>query len=176
MSAHEQQAAGKGAAGDKVDNRVLPVMREAVAAVQLVLFTVLKNEFATRYIQWSPEDVRRLAGCVVSDLFATPAADGESAGFARENRDLVEEELRGLASTVPTLLPLLTDGLRMQVMCDHEEGLNTLPTLLRARALGILQEDRPLPLPSTFMLAVRRLGVEHGLLQPFTQTPEADAG
>lgn len=165
-----EQPTGSGTAGSKVDNRVVPVMREAVALVQLVLFTVLKNEYATRYIQWSPEDVRRLAGCVVSDLFATPAADGESAGFARENRDLVEGELRGLASTVPDLLPLLTDALRMQVMCDHEEGLNSLPTLLRARALGILQEERPLPLPSTFMLAVRSLGVERGLLQPFQTT------
>lgn len=176
MSGDDQQAAGKGTTGGKVDNRVLPVMREAVAVVQLVLFTVLKTELAGRYIQWPPEDVRRLAGCVVSDLFATPAADREFAGFARENLELVEEELRGLAAAVPDLLPLLTDALRMQVMCDHEEGLNSLPTLLRARALGILQEDRPLPLPSTFMLAVRRLGVEHGLLQSLPQSTETDAG
>jgi len=86
--------------------------------------------------------------------------------FADEHRDLVETELRALASTLPDLLPLLTDALRMQVMCDHQEGRNSLTTLLRARALGILQEERPLPLPSTFMLAVRRLGVEQGLLQP----------
>ena len=74
---------------------------------------------------------------------------------------------------VPDLLPLLTDALRMQVMCDHEQGRNSLSTLLRARALAILQEERPLPLPSTFMLAVRRLGVEHGLLQPH-QTAEPE--
>lgn len=156
----------RGESGDRLDNRVVPVMCEAVALVQLVLFTELKNELAARYIQWAPEDVRRLAGCVVGDLFATPAADPESASFVRENRDLVEEELRALPSMVPGLLPHITDALRMQVMCDQQEGRNSLPNLLRARALGILQEERPLPLPSTFMLAVRRLGVEHGLLQP----------
>lgn len=166
MGNTDRREEGGGETGERLDNRVVPVMREAVAVVQLLLFTVVKNEFAARYIQWPPEDVRRLAGCVVSDLFATPAADRESAGFAAENRELVEEELRGLASRVPDLLPLLTDALRMQVMCDHQEGINSLPTLLRARALGILQEERSLPLPSTFMLAVRRLGVEHGLLQP----------
>lgn len=166
MSGGEQQAAGQGAAEDRLDNRLIPVMREAVTAVQLVLFTVLKHEFAARYGAWPAETTRRLAGCVVNDLFASPQADPESARFVRENRDRVEEELRGLASRVPDLLPQLTDALRMQVMCDHTEGFNSLPTLLRARALGILQEDRPLPFPSTFMLAVRRLGVEHGLLQP----------
>lgn len=166
MSGGDQAKAGQGAAADKLDNRVLPVMREAVALVQLVLFTELKNELAARYIQWAPEDVRRLAGCVIGDLFATPAADPELTSFVRENRDLMEEELRALPSTVPGLLPHITDALRMQVMCDHEQGVNSLPNLLRARALGILQEERPMPLPSTFMLAVRRLGVEHGLLQP----------
>lgn len=170
MNAGDRQAAGRGTAGDKVDNRVLPVMREAVAAVQLVLFRVLKKDFAARYGEWPPAAVRRLAGCVVSDLFASPPADREAARFAEEQRDQVEEELRGLAARVPDLLPLLTDALRMQVMCDHEQGLNSLSTLLRARALGILQEDRPLPLPSIFMLAVRRQGVQHGLLQPFQTT------
>ncbi|MHB8790276.1 MAG: hypothetical protein ACYDBT_10395 [Desulfobulbaceae bacterium] len=165
MSGGEQQA-GQGAAGDRLDNRVLPVMREAVAAVQLVLFARLKKMFGESCHEWLLEDRRRLAGCVVNDLFASPAADQESAQFAAEHRDRVEQELRNLAAGVPDLLPLLTDGLRMQVMCDHEQGLNSLTTLLRARALGILQEERPLPLPSTFMLAIRRLGVENGLLQP----------
>ena len=166
MSGAGRQAEGQDAAGNRFDNRLIPVMREAVTAVQLVLFTALKKEFAARYGGWPAEAARRLAGCVVNDLFASPQVEPEAVRFAREHRDEVEEELRGLASRVPDLLPQLTDALRMQVMCDHEEGLNSLPTLLRARALGILQEDRPLPLPSTFMLAVRRLGVEHGLLQP----------
>ncbi|MFZ5797100.1 MAG: hypothetical protein C4563_10895 [Desulfobulbus sp.] len=175
MRNDDQTTTGQGPARDGGDNRVVPVMREAVALVQLVLFTALKNAFAARYIQWPPEDVRRLAGCVVSDLFATPAADPDSGGFASENREMVEEELRGLAAALPELLPVLTDALRMQVFCDREEGVNSLPTLMRAKALGILQEERDLPLPSTFMLAVRALGVEYGLLQPM-QAEEPDAG
>jgi hypothetical protein len=165
MSGGEQET-GQGAAGDRLDNRVLPVMREAVAAVQLVLFARLKKMFGESCGEWPPEDCRRLAGCVVNDLFASPATDRESERFPAQHRDRVEQELRNLAAGVPDLLPLLTDALRMQVMCDHEQGLNSLTTLLRARALGILQEDRSLPLPSTFMLAVRRLGTEHGLFQP----------
>jgi hypothetical protein len=40
---------------------------------------------------------------------------------------------------------------------------------LRARALGVLQEDRPIPMPSTFMILVRQLGAKYGLLE----TPSA---
>ncbi|HBI15117.1 MAG TPA: hypothetical protein DDY20_06330 [Desulfobulbaceae bacterium] len=166
MRRGDQGKAGQKGAGERLDNRVLPVMREAVALVQLVLFSRLKKKFAASFSRWPPEKARQHAGSVVNDLFASKVLDRESMQFADEHRDLVETELRALASTLPDLLPLLTDALRMQVMCDHQEGRNSLTTLLRARALGILQEERPLPLPSTFMLAVRRLGVEQGLLQP----------
>lgn len=157
---------GQGRDGERLDSRIVPVMREAVAAVQLVLFAALKKDFALRYAEWPPADILRLAGCVVGDLFASPPADPESARFANERRELVEAELRRLPGSCGDLLPVLTDALRMQILCDHEEGINSLPTLLRARALGLLLEERPLPLPSTFMLSARSLGVEHGLLQP----------
>ena len=159
----------------RLDNRVLPAMREAVATVQLVLFAALKNKFAGRYSERETTDFRLLAGCVVSDLFAQPPDDPAATRFASAHRDLIETELRGLAAEISDLLPLLTDALRMQVLCDQQQGLNSLPTLLRAKALGILLEDRDLPLPSTFMLAVRRLGVDHGLLAPLAATgPAAD--
>jgi hypothetical protein len=86
--------------------------------------------------------------------------------FARRHIETVEEELRALAGNVTEILPHLTDALRMQTLCDREEGINTLPTLLRARALGVLQEDRSIPLPSTFMILVRQLGTGYGLVEP----------
>ncbi|MDH4319074.1 MAG: hypothetical protein OEV64_11830, partial [Desulfobulbaceae bacterium] len=62
----------------------------------------------------------------------------------------------------------LTDALRMQAICDNQEGRNSLSSLLMARALGILQENRPLPLPSSFMTTVRALGAQCGLLIPMS--------
>lgn len=159
-----RQPADKGA-GEQLDNRVIPVMREAVAAVQLVLFGELKTKLADKYQDWTAGEYQRLIGCLVNDIFGTPAQDPEAVQFARDHIDLVEEELRAMADNVPALLPVLTDALRMQTLCDHEQGVNSLPTLLRARTLGILDEDRTMPMPSTFMLAVRRLGAEHGLLE-----------
>ena len=140
-------------------------MREAVAAVQLVLFGELKKKLAGKYQHWPAGEYQRFIGCLVNDIFGTPAQDPAAVQFARDHLDLVEEELRAMADNVPALLPVLTDALRMQTLCDHEQGVNSLPTLLRARTLGILDEDRTMPMPSTFMLAVRRLGAEHGLLE-----------
>lgn len=153
-------------AAEKLDSSIVPVMREAVAMVQLVLFGQLREKLAGRYSDWKSEDFRRLVGCVVSDLFGTPALDKNSVAFARKHFNVVEKELWTLAENVPDLLPFLTDALRMQTLCDHEEGVNSLPTLLRARAIGVLRQERNLPMPSTFMLAVRQLGATHGLVKP----------
>ena len=161
-------------APERLDSRVIPVMREAVATVQLVLFGILKERLREKYGAWAPEEYRRLIGCIVSDIFGTPARDPDSVAFAREHMDTVEHELRGMAGNITPLLPQLTDALRMQTLCDHEEGINSLPTLLRARALGLLQEERSIPMPSTFMIAVRKLGSEHGLLQAPQAKPSSE--
>jgi len=165
VSSREQKPGVLNKKNGQVDNRVIPVMREAVALVQMVLFRELKDTLAAKYTDLAEEEFRRFIGCLVNDVFGTPAQDPESAAFARRHRDAVEEELRTLAVRVPDILPHLTDALRMQTICDKEEGLNTLPTLLRAKALGILQEDRPLPMPSNFMISVRGLGARYGLLE-----------
>jgi len=150
---------------ERLDSKVVPVMREAVATVQLIFFGQLKEALAGKYPELAPEEFRKLVGCIVNDLFGTTQQDRESLAFARKRMEVIEKELWALAETVPDMLPHLTDALRMQTLCDHEEGINSLPTLLRAREFGALQEDRTIPMPSTFMLAVRRLGVTYGLLQ-----------
>lgn len=162
---NEHADSGKGQE-EKLDNRVIPVMRDAVALVQMVLFRELKEKLAEKYSDLSQDEYRRLIGCIVSDIFGTPAQDPESVQFARRHIETVEAELKALAGNVPDILPHLTDSLRMQTLCDREEGINTLPTLLRARALGVLQEDRSIPLPSTFMIFVRQLGAGYGLVEP----------
>lgn len=151
---------------EQLDSRVIPVMREAVAAVQLILFGQLKEKLAEKYSDWPQQEFKQFVGCIVNDLFGTPSQDKDSRDFARKHIDEIEEELRAMAENLPDLVPFLTDTLRMQTLCDHEEGINSLPTLLRARALGLLEMDRSVPLPSTFMLAVRNLGSTHGLLEP----------
>lgn len=167
MSEDREKMTGEGKkSDDRLDSRIIPVMREAVATVQVILFGELKDRLADRFHDMDPVTFRRLIGCIVSDLFGTPARDSESVAFARSNMDVVERELWAIKNAVPELLPILTDALRMQTLCDHEEGINSLPTLLRAREFGVLQQERAVPMPSTFMIAVRQLGATHGLLRP----------
>jgi hypothetical protein len=112
---------------------------------------------------------------VINNLFSTQPVDPTVGIFATENRELVERELRELALRLGDLQPMLTDALRMKTICDNQEGMHSIPSLLMARALGILQEDRPLPLPSTFMLQVRKLTAAHGLTESMPAAPPPGA-
>ncbi len=152
-------------AQEKIDSRMIPVMREAVTLVQMVFFGEMKKSISQRYEDLQGQKQKWLAGAVVNNLFGTSDSNKELASFACENRVLIEEELRGIAGHLPGMLPYLTDALRMQTLCDNHEGINSVPTLLMAKSLGVLQEDRALPMPSTFMLFARKLGSQHGLLE-----------
>jgi hypothetical protein len=83
----------------------------------------------------------------------------------------VERELYGLKDTVQDLIPILTDALRMKTICDNQEGIHSIGSLLMAKTLGILQEGRDLPLPSTFMLQVRTLASAYGIVEPMNPSP-----
>ena len=157
-----------------VDNKVIPVMREAIVTVQMILFKILRQSMHDRFIDQVEPHHAHLAGAVINNLFGTRPADAAVGAFAAANRELVERELRELADRCPALLPLLTDALRMKTICDNQESIHSIPSLLMARALGILQEDRPLPLPSTFMLQVRTLAASHGLIAPMAAAPPSE--
>lgn len=155
-----------------MDNRVIPVMREAVETVRLVLFKELRPLLAAKLTAWPSEEIGRLAAAMVNDLYGTPNREADLAAFAERRRELIEAELHDLGNTCPDLLPLLTDSLRMQTICDEQQGINSIPTLLRAQAFGSLIEERVLPMPSTFMIAVRKLGAAHGILASPLSPPE----
>ena len=157
------------------DNRVTPVMREAVAMVQMILFKVLRQSVRERYVdQIEPFSVH-LAGAVTNNLFGERPVDKAVERFAADNRELVERELRELAGHCPDLRSMLTDALRMKTICDNQEGFHSIPSLLMAKALGLLMEERDLPLPSTFMLQVRQLAAAHGLIELMAPAPPPEA-
>lgn len=158
-----------------VDNKVLPVMREAVTTVQMVLFKELRQSVHDRYVDQSETFHTQLAGAVINNLFGTQPVDAEVSTFGNSNRELVERELHDLKNSVGNLIPVITDTLRMKTICDNQEGIHSIGSLLMAKALGLLQEERDLPLPSTFMLQVRMLASSHGLIEPMEATPPPEA-
>ncbi len=155
------------------DKRVLLLMREAVLTVRMVLHRHLLRALETRHPELSAAHRVQLCGAMVNNLFGTRPEDEGIVRFARMQPELVEEELRALAGHTDALRPILTDALRMHTICNEQEGINSMASLLMAKTLGILEEERPLPLPSTFMLAVRSLAVAEGLVRPLLD-PQAD--
>lgn len=154
-----------------VDAKLLPVMREAVITVQMILFKRIRESIGKRYPEQTDAECVKLAGAVVNNLFGTQPTDPEVTTFGAANRDLVERELREISRHCQDLVPFLTDALRMKTICDNQEGIHSIPSLLMAKALGILQEERSLPMPSTFMLSVRNLAVKNGLVVPMQAAP-----
>jgi hypothetical protein len=157
-------------AAPEFDSKIVPVMREAIVMVQMILYRRLKEDVQTRYQDWSDQEKIWIAGAVVNNLFGTEAADPDVNAFARQQRELIEQELRELKTRVSDLIPYLTDALRMQTICDNHEGIHSIPCLLMARELDLLDEERVLPMPSTFMIAVRRIGAEYGLVEAMEST------
>jgi hypothetical protein len=152
-------------AAPEFDPKIVPVMREAIVMGQMIMYQRLKEDVQTRYQDWPDQEKIRLAGGVVNNLFGTVAADPKVNAFVREHRELVEQELRELKTRVSDLIPYLTDALRMQTICDNHEGIHSIPCLLMAKELELLDEERVLPMPSTFMIAVRKIGSEYGLVE-----------
>ncbi len=159
-----------------IDGKLIPIMREAVGLVQMVFYVELKGMLSEKTDMGKQPDIKRLSGAVVNDLFGIHPTRKRDASFATEHRLLIESALRETATQLPDLLPHLTDALRMQAICDLQEGNNTLATLLRAQALNILIKERPLPLPSTFITTVRTLGTRYGIVHGITPAvTESDA-
>ncbi len=155
----------------EISNKIMPVMREAITMVQMILYKKLAEDIGGRRSGLDSDQQRYLAGSVVNNLFGTEPLDEMVAVYARENREVVEEELRTINERFTLLCPYLTDALRMKTICDNQEGTHSIPSLLMAKALGILQEDRALPMPSTFMISVRTLATENGLVEAFKAAP-----
>ncbi len=149
-----------------LESRLVPVMREGVEIVKMLLFRALKADLLTRSPERPADWPARLAGAVVNELFGTPNQAEPFAGFAREHAADIERELAGLAARHGELRIPLTDGLRMQFLCDSLAGDDDPALLERARHLGILLEEREMPLPHHFINLVRRLGAAFHLVTP----------
>ncbi len=88
---------------------------------------------------------------------------------------MIEQTLLSLKDDIPGICPEISDALRVQTLCDHQTGEDSSRTLIRAKELGILVEDRDIPLPSVFMITVRDLGKKHNLVSPPVEiSPEQD--
>jgi hypothetical protein len=156
-------------------SELIVVLKEGISVVQMVLFKELRTLFAVKHQDNDITHRSMLAGAVINKLFGMENPEEKYQEFNRKNRGVIEQELLNLPEQLPQLQTNITDALRVQSLCDNQEGEDAAHVLLQAEELGILIKDRELPLPSTFMTLVRMLGEKHGLtITPSQVTPEDD--
>ena len=159
------------------ESKLLPVLRDAVNIVKMVLYKELKPHLKAKYPHQDSAYIGRLAGAVVNEVFDTPNNAPNFDRFRADNLSCIENEISSISIDFDNLQIPLTDALRVQFLCDSLEGIDSGPTLAKAEALGILLVDREVPLPNAFMAMVRRVGTAHNILQTATDSAvEGDIG
>ncbi len=141
-------------------------LSQGISVVQMVVYKKVRDGLRSKYADQSPDFQAMLAGAITNELFGLVNEEARFVHFRKENFGGLEQELLTFATDHPDLLGPLTDALRIQVLCDSQEGLDSSYILSKAQQLGILQEERDIPLPTTFMTMVRNLGAEHHLITP----------
>lgn len=148
------------------DSKLLPILEEGVQMVKLITFRELQKILRQRYPQLGPKVVNLLAGALLNDLFLISNTAEPILQFRQQHHALIEEEIALLGTSLQKLRPILTDAVRIQFLIESQQGTDNPALLEQARALGILDLGREVPMPARFIHLVRRVGQAHGLLAP----------
>ena len=146
------------------ESKLLPIMREGVIIIKMIFFKKLKEKLSEKYIHRDEQYVSKLTGAIVNEIFGTPNTQEPFATFVEENLFFIKLELKNISTDLRELRIPLTDALRVQFLCDSQEGIDNPQILARAKELGILIVEREVPLPAKFMNLVRKLGSSYDLL------------
>jgi hypothetical protein len=163
------------------ESRLIPVLREGICVVQMVLFKELRVLLSHKYPERDQRAIAMLTGAITNELFGSLNMEAKFQEFRRQHRADIEQELLNLAQELPTLAAPLTDALRMLALCDkvqynNQEGKESERLLTQAAEIGLLIHERELPLPASFMTMVRSLGDSHRLIiAPTEMSPEDEA-
>jgi hypothetical protein len=157
-----------------LESKLIPIMREGVEVIKMIFFRQLKEYLLANRPECDSAYCGRLAGAVINTLFGTENDTEPFASFAAANAAHIDREINKIQRAFAAMRIPLSDGLRVQFLCDSMEGIDSSAILIQADELGILLHDRPVPLPKHFLDLVRRLGMDFNLLVP-NGVPPADA-
>lgn len=161
--------------GGKDSGKLVASLREGVAIIQMIFYKELRKIIAKKNADKDNTSISMLCGAVTNEIFGTRNMDEKFETFRTANLAVIEQLLLSVGSEMPAMRKVLTDALRIQVLCDSQEQHDSSATLTNASQLGILVQDRDIPLPSTFMTIVRTLGEQNQLIvSPVQITPEDD--
>lgn len=158
-------------------SQLIAVLREGVSVIQMIFFKEIRAGLAGKYPDKEAAFLSMLAGAVVNDVFGTANPEEKFITFHNAHRGIIEQELLAIKDEHTAILPALTDALRIQALCDNQEGGDSSGLLTLAHELDILLVDREIPMPSSFMTLTRDLGEQHSvIIAPMQITPDQDQG
>lgn len=165
MSENEQGTRGN---HEEVTGKLVPVLREGIEIVKMVLFRELQGLVASLHQGREKAFINRMSGTVMNELFGTPNPEASFVAFAAEHQQDIAAILGQIGARLEHLRIPLTDALRMSVLCDYQEGVDSSELLSRASDYGILLTEREMPMPHKFIELVRRVGAAFGFITPPT--------
>lgn len=156
------------------DSRLLPILREGIAVIQMIFFKELKVVITNNHPDLESSAQTMLAGAITNEVFGSSNQEEKFQNFHNKHLGIIEQELMGLVCELPDMVNPLADALRIQTLCDNQEGIDSAHVLKQADSFGILPHDREIPLPSAFMESVRTLGAMHKLIIPPVEIDTAE--
>ncbi len=148
------------------DSRLIPILREGVAIIQMIFFKNLKPVIAKKYPDLENSEQIMLTGAITNEIFGSHNKDAKFLQFHAKYRGTIEQELLAIQDELPQLINPIADALRIQVLCDKQEEIDSTNILQLADSINILPPDREVPMPSAFMDTVRTLGALYKLIVP----------
>ena len=148
------------------NSRLIPILREGVAVIQMVFFKNLKPVIARKYPELDSSEQIMLTGAITNEIFGSHNNDAKFLQFHAKHRGAIEQELLAIKDELSQLIDPLADALRIQVLCDKQEEIDSSNILQLADSINLLPPDREVPMPSAFMETVRTLGALYKLIVP----------
>ena len=151
---------------NKENSRLVPTLREGVAVIQMIFFKELKKVISKNHPDLEASAQTMLAGAITNELFGAHNPEEKFQNFRNQHQGTIEQELLSLKNELSELIAPLADALRIQTLCDNQEGVDSTHVLKQADSFGLLPQNRDIPMPSAFMETVRALGSDHKLIVP----------
>ncbi len=148
------------------DSRLIPILREGIAIIQMIFFKELKAVILKKHPELDASAQTMLAGAITNEIFGSHNTEEKFQTFRNTHQGTIEQELMSLSTDLPDITASVADALRIQTLCDNQEGVDSSHVLKQADNFGILDKERDLPMPSTFMETVRLLGARYKLIIP----------
>lgn len=151
---------------ETIDRQFIPSLREGVDIIRMIFFKKIRDFLVAKYSDLQPDFCAMAGAAVMNEIFGMPNSESKFRQFFEDNRAFLVAELEAVAVNFADFRIPLTDALRVHYLCNFQEEIDDASpeVLARAKELGILIEEREVPLPKEFMALVQRLGQTNGLL------------